>query len=250
MIGGFMKAKLTCVYVIMLLVLTDTIVWSQEQIGQEQIIYKVTSIQPVTISRMDRRIENLSADKSAEIWEEQAVTQIPKERIRFAALEIPQNKSESGIPPVMFAAVNELLPGKFTVWEPQDLFNESIYFYNGVIDKVEVSRLSSDGVFVLVKASGGDWYDRWEAAVGLFLRLSGGTPMWLFAKYEYSQDDAKCMGRKIQCMLDESGNFQITTIDVCTERRIGVDLIALPELLSDSSKRVFDTQFSSRRFYR
>jgi hypothetical protein len=248
-LGDFMKIKLICLYITIFLLLTSTKAWSQSQIGQEQIVYKVTSMQPLIITRMDWQIENQSTDKSAEIWEEQAVTQMPKEHTRFAALEIPQNKSQSGISPVMFAAVNELLSSKFTVWEPQDLFNESIYFYNGVIDSVEVSRLSSDGLFVLVKASGGDWYDRWEAAVALFLRSSGGTPKWLFAKYEYSQDDAKCMGRKIQCNLDDNGNLRITSIDVCTERRIGADLIELPELLKDPAKRIYDTQFNNRRFY-
>jgi len=245
-----MKFKLAYIHILMFLLLTDKIVWSQELIGQEQIIYKVISKQPITITRTDWRIANLPSDKTIEFWEEQAITQIPKERIRFAALEIPQNKSESGISPVMFAAVNESPSGKFTVWEPQDLFNESIYFYNGVIDNVEVSRISSDGMFVLVKASGGDWFDKWEAVVALFLKPSGGTPKWLFAKYEYSQDDAKCMGRKMHCSLDENGNVQVTTIDVCTERRIGVDLIELPELLNDPAKRVFDTQFHNRRFYR
>lgn len=245
-----MKINVIWIYVTILLSLTYTIGWSQSLIGQEQIEYKVTSMQPLTITRIDWRIDNQSTDKSAETWEEQAVTQIPKERIRFAALEIPQNKSASEISPVMFAAVSELLSGKFTIWEPQDLFNESIYFYNGVIDNVEVSRLASDGLFVLIKASGGDWYDRWEAAVALFLKSSGETPKWLYAKYEYSQDDAKCMGRKMQCKLDENGNLSITTIDVCTERRIGVDLVELPELLNDPAKRIFDTQFSSRRFYR
>jgi hypothetical protein len=245
-----MKLILKCVYAIILISVSHTIAWSQEEIRQKQIVYKVTSMQPLTITRMDWQIEHPSADKSAEIWEEQAITQIPKERIRFAALEIPQNKSTSGISPVMFAAVCELPLSKFTVWEPQDLFNESIYFYNGVINSVEVSRLASDGLFVLVKASGGDWYDSWEAAIALFLRSSGETPQWLFAKYEYSQDDAKCMGKKMQCKLDENGNMSITTIDVCTERRIGVDLIELPELLNDPSKRIFDTQFNNRRFYR
>lgn len=243
-----MKIKLICEYFIVLFSLAATNVFAQGPIGQEEIIYKVTSMQPITISRTDWRIENQNGEKTVELWEEQVGTLIPKERIRFAALEVPQNKSESGISPVMFAAVNELLISKFIVWEPQDLFNESIYFYNGVIDNVEVSRLSSDGLFVLVKASGDDWYDKWEAAVALFLKSSGGTPKWLFAKYEYSQDDAKCMGRKIQSKLDESGNLSITTIDVCTERKIGVDLIELPELLNDPSKRVFDTQYSSRRF--
>jgi len=235
---------------IALLIMANVPVWSQGEIVQEQVIYKVTSMQPLTISRTDWRIENQYGNKSTEFWEEQVFTQIPKQHTRFAVLEVPQNKSESGIAPVMFAAVNELSQSKFTVWEPQDLFNESIYFYNGVIDNVEVSRLSSDGMFVLVKASGGDWYDRWEAAVTLFLRSSGGTPRWLFAKYEYSQDDAKCMGKKMQCQLDEKGNLSVTTIDVCTERRVGVEMIELQELLNDPSKRVFDTQFSSRSFYK
>ncbi|NLD92108.1 MAG: hypothetical protein GX639_05500 [Fibrobacter sp.] len=234
-----MKSKIRNAFILFILTVTGT--WSQEQI-----IYKVTSIQPVTITCTDLR----TTDSHVDIWEEQAVTKVPNERIRFAALEIPQNRSESGISPVMFAAVNELQTNKLIVWEPQDLFNESIYFYNGVIDNVEVSRSGSDGMFVLVKASGGDWFDKWEAAVALFLGSSGETPKWLYAKYEYSQDDAKCMGRKMQCSLNENGSLQITTIDVCTERRIGVDQIELKELLNDPVKRIYDTQFYRYRFYR
>jgi len=217
-----------------------------------EVICKITSTQPVTLTKTERvpGFDSATAQETSEVWEEMANVKIPGEWMKLIALEIPQNLSSEGIAPVMFMLFDENKSSSFTIFEPQDLFNESIYFYNGQIEELQVSKRISGGFFVVITANGGDWYDHWEAAAALFIDNTGNVPIWLMADYEYSQDDATCMGKKIKYVLNESGMLSMTTIDVCTDRRIGIEEISLPELLVNTAQRSFDPEFQNCRLYK
>jgi len=224
--------------------------FAQDPTAGPDVVCKITGTNPLTVMKSELRHSALTVENVTEVWQERVSAQIPKERNKIVALENPQIESSNGIAPVMLMVIDESKDQKFQLFEPQDLFNESIYFYNGRIDKIQVSKRLGNGYYVVVSASGGDWYDRWEASVALYLNIQTSAPTWLMAKYEYSQDDAKCMGRKIQYVLDEEGMLRMTTIDVCTERRIGVEEIVLPDLFDNSSLRTFDQAFQSHRFFK
>lgn len=204
---------------------------------------KVKSINPITLEKTNWRGNSDSSEKIIEIYQEKASTPIPKEKRKIAALLYPPNYTYEGIAPILFIILDESNRNRNIVFEPQDLFNESIYFYNGTIGKLEVSRKTDNGYFTVISASGGDWYDSWEAIVALYLDAEGGTPRLLLGKYEYSQDDAKCMGKKVQFSLDENAKLTLTSIDVCTQRRVSTEEINLYELLKNETLRKFDSVF-------
>lgn len=217
-----------------------------------EIICQITSTEPLTLTKtvLISSIDSVNSEKTSEIWEERANVKIPGESMKLIAMVNPRNQASQGIVPIMFMLFYENKSSRFTIFEPQDLFNESIYFYNGQIDSLQVSKRLGDGFFIVITANGGDWYDHWEAAAALFIDNSGNPPIWLMANYEYSQDDATCMGKKVKYVLNESGMLSMTVIDVCTDRRISIEEISLPELLVNTALRNFDREFQNCRLYK
>jgi hypothetical protein len=155
----------------------------------------------------------------------------------------PSNNPYEGIAPILFLILDESNRNRNTVFETKNLFNESISFYNGIIEKLEISRKIDNGYFAVISASGGDWYDSWDAIIALYLDTEGGNPKLLTGKYEHSQDDTKCMGKKLQYSLEENGKLILTWIDVCTQRRVSAEEINLCDLLKNDSLRKFDPVF-------
>jgi hypothetical protein len=204
---------------------------------------KVKSTNPLSLERTTLRGNSDSSEKIFEIYQEKASVPIPKEKRKIAALLYPPNNTDDGIAPVLFLILDESNRNRNTVFESQDLFNESIYFYNGTIGKMEVSKKIDNGYFTVISASGGDWYAGWEAIVAMYLDAEGGKPKLLLGRYEYSQDDAKCMGKKVQFSLDENAKLILTTIDVCTQRRVSTEEVNLSDLLKNETLRKFDPVF-------
>lgn len=235
------------VYPFMLLnLLVYPVICEESQTDRDSgLTYTISSLQPLVVYHTEWNHTSTDIEKTTRIWEEKASTVIPGESSKVVALQMSGNSSVEEITPVMLIIIDEKNQSGFTVYNPQDLFNESIYFYSGQIDKLLVSKRTDNGIYVVVTASGGDWYDRWEAAIAMYLNKPDIKPEWLIAKYDYSQDDATCMGKKVDYFLDDDAKLSMIYTDVCTGRKIGVDEVNLPSLLNSRNQRLFDSVFQN-----
>lgn len=204
---------------------------------------KVIGINPITLEKTNWRENSESLEKTIETYQEKISVPIPKEKRKIAAILYSPDSPYEGLAPILFLFLDESNRNRNTIFEPKNLFNESISFYNGSIEKLEISRKIDNGYFAVISASGGDWYDSWDAVIALYLDAEGGNPKLLAGKYEHSQDDAKCMGKKVQFSLDENAKLILSSIDVCTQRRVSTEEINLCDLLKNDNLRKFDPVF-------
>lgn len=204
---------------------------------------KIKSINPITLEKTNWRENSDSSEKIIGTYQEKASVPIPMEKRKIAAILYPPSNTIEGITPILFLILDESNRNRNIVFEPKDLFNESTSFYNGTIEKLDISRKIDNGYFAVISASGGDWYDSWDAIIALYLDAEGGNPKMLMGKYEHSQDDAKCMGKKVQFSLNENAKLILTSIDVCTQRRVSTEEVNLCDLFKNDSLRKFDRVF-------